>query len=155
MNYTDDLHRVVGELLKSGRIGEPVFVRCTAGVAGDDDDHRRTLLNVAAAVCSWVMDPAERVSAIVSSPSGATSLVIEFRRGGTALVATTTEAAPGPAADLVILGNRGAAYHEGLIAGIGPFAAPGGTRPTEQLRSAIERAIASGQPVAVGTEGAP
>ncbi len=154
MSYTNDLNRVVGELVRSGRIGEPVFVRCTVSVEGDSAVHRRTLPHVAAAVVSWVKDYAERVCAIASR-AGPTSLMIEFRRGATAIVATTSAGASGPATDLTILGNRGAAYHEGLIAASGPFETADAPQPSDPLRKAIERSLASGQPVAVSTEGAP
>ncbi|GEM_PF-2471995 len=155
MSYTSDLDRVVRDVLKSGRIGEPVFVRCTAGVEGDNAAHRRAIGRLAAAVSSWLNDPAERVWAVASPGSGSTSLMIEFRRGATALLATTSPGAAGLATDLVILGNRGAAYHEGLIARSGPFETTDEPRPSKPLHEAIERAIESGQPVAIGLEGAP
>lgn len=140
----------VQSLVKSNRIGRPVFVRC---VAAGGDDLWSLLLGLVAAARSWVGASLSRLHATGSADARQLTVTLQFSTGATALVSVATHGEP--AVDVLVLGDHGAIYYDGLEGppagkSAGPLAA---VEDAHALRAAIEAAIRSGQPQSVRGEG--
>jgi predicted dehydrogenase len=142
-----NLHRAVQNTLASRRLGQPVFVRYTLQGSDKGAALVAKLVQAAAAVRDWLGQPLERVFAAGSAEGGHVALTLEFRDGGSALVSFARGAVRGSGVDLMVLGNRGAIYHD---AGSGELwdepAAGLPDKPDPKLQAAIERALRSGKP---------
>lgn len=154
MSYYRELTRTVQESIRSGRIGQPVFVRLTAGVAGGEADRWGRVLQLVSTAGAWVGSKIERVYAVEAPDRSHITVMLEFRGGAAGIVSTVSTGPNGPAVDALLLGNRGGIYHEGLTITAG--GADLGLLPAIEsgaaLRAAIERSIRSGKPEAVGPE---
>jgi hypothetical protein len=140
-----DLHRAVEETLANGRIGRPVFVRYSLHGL---DPRRRLVEGVAAlagAATRWVGSQVELIVAIGSENAGQLSATLVFGSGESAAVTCGRAAGPGSGVDLMIVGNRGAVYHDGGTSVLWPSGAtdPGAGEPS--LVEAIARSLASGR----------
>ena len=157
MSYFDQLNQAVREALKSGQIGQPVFVRVTVTLAPVEADGWAAVGALVPVVQEWVGGPIQRVYAVESSGHRHAALALQFRNGASALLSSVSPATGDPGLDVLILGNRGGIYHEGLTCGPAPGAllpAPA-ERADNAIRKVIETAFRTGQPQAVPPEGEP
>jgi hypothetical protein len=150
MTTLTDLHHVVRATLADRRLGQPVFVRYLLNTRDPPDLLLLRLAQLTAVVRYWLAQPLARLYALGSPESGHVTLTLQFRQGATALV-SLARAAPGQeGADLLILGNHGALYHDA-----------GGTlhweaEPVDQtLLAVIERGLHSRRPEPVPEGGPP
>lgn len=156
MSLLDQLERAVREAIRTGRVGRPVFVRCTADADADRPGLRGVLVRILSAARGWVEDELDRLYVQESSDGLHCAATALFRGGATALVAACSGAAASPGIDLIVLGNHGALYHEGFAGSIGVGAADAaGSGDDAVLRRAVETSVASGRPVSLGGEGSP
>jgi hypothetical protein len=149
MRDLGELHHAVRTTLAAGRIGQPVFVRYLLQSPARTGAAAR-LARMTAAVCGWLGQRLERVYAIGSAQSGQISLTLQFREGASALVSIARGQPLGDGVDLMILGNRGAIYHDAGHSVPGADAPPfPETPPDTALVAAIAKALRSGKPEAV------
>jgi predicted dehydrogenase len=112
MAFPADLQRAVQAALAAGRLGTPVFVRChlqqqQAKAAG------RRLAQVREVVQGWLGAKPAREYRLGDSSAGHACAMIEYGGGPTALISTSAAAADN-GVEVLLLGNRGALYHEDL-----------------------------------------
>ena len=147
MSSLADLHRAVETTLASKRLGQPVFVRYLWFGPGDAKAVLAGLAVLAETVCRWLDSPLERVYAAGGIASGQVSLTLECREGGTALVGWTSSSGRGNGVDLMILGNRGALYHDAGGSELLDDRLSSAAKPVGgELQTLIERALRSGKP---------
>ena len=114
MPYWATLQQTVAATLKTGRIGSPVFVRCTASMAESPERLMAHFAQVAGSVNAWLADSAQRVYALGPAESGHLSVTLTYRSGRSAVL-TVASAHDHPQIDLAILGSKGAIYHREQI----------------------------------------
>jgi hypothetical protein len=141
-----DLHRAVQATLAGQRLGTPVFVRYLLQGPDAPEAIPPRLAGLTAVVRGWLGQTLERLHAVGSTESGQVALTLQFREGATALVGFARGQPPGLGADVLVLGNRGALYHDAGCAD--PWEeAEAVTEPAEPgLQAVIERALRSGKP---------
>jgi hypothetical protein len=100
-----NLLETFGRVLQSGRLGEPVFLRCQ--VTGPPERAVQRLAETLAAATAVIGGLPDRLQACGDPASGCLHAVLVFRSGASVLVTT----GPGEeAVDGLLLGNHGAAY---------------------------------------------
>jgi predicted dehydrogenase len=133
-----NLHQAVRDTLASGRLGTPVFVRYRARAA-DQRSLVPQLARMIAEVREWLGQGLDRIVAVGAVANGSVSLTLELRKGATAVVSAATGTEQGAGVDLVILGNRGALYHD---AGHDAVAAERIDRPPDaRMLTLIQKAL--------------
>ena len=151
------LYKTVKEVLDSGRIGSPVFVRCIAQLASDREHLTDVLAKSLATASSWLDASPQRVYAQGGKDAGQITATVHYATGQTALVSVGTVKANGtPRADLMLLGNKGAIYHDSLLLpslaiAAGPVAQTEQLPITRLLMDAVERSLQTGKSAIIGT----
>ena len=140
-----DLHRSVQETLASKRLGTPVFVRYLLRSPEQPAAVPARLAWIAGVVRDWLGQPLERIYVQGQAKNGHLDVTLEFRQGATAVIHWSA-IAQAAAADVMILGNHGALYHEGHA----PYALPP-VKPDAAIANLIDRALRSGRPETVAT----
>jgi hypothetical protein len=149
----DDLDRAVRGVLSSKRVGQPVFVRLTLHGPAPARTVVPRLARLVTLAARWVGQALTRLHATGSPRSGQVCLTLQFAGGASALVRLARGPVRGDGVDLMVLGSRGAVYHD---EGTG-HAWDGGTdsgkgRADPKLAGLIERALRSGRPEAPGAK---
>jgi hypothetical protein len=147
---TAALHRAVAETLASKRLGTPVFVRYLVQTHDRASSVLPRLAQVVAAIRGWLNQPIERLYALGQVKQRQLTLTLEFRGGGTALVAWSAGAAAGDGVDLMVLGNHGAIYHDFGSAAHSDDEPELLEKPDASLLALIERAARSGRVESAG-----
>ncbi len=151
MSSLADLHRGVEATLASKRLGQPVFVRYLWHGFDRPNEVVPRLAVLVDAVGRWLGQSLERVYATGGLTAGQVSLTLEFREGGTAMVGWTSSRDRGDGVDLMVLGNRGAMYHDaGSAERFDEPLTPAAGPASGDLQAVIERALRSGKPEPVG-----
>lgn len=104
------LQQSVQQVIAEGRIGHVVFVRCIAHLASQETQLASCLQDVIATVETWMNTPVEGTYQL--SNDGQLTAALQFARGQTALVSVGGAHDASPMIDLMVLGNRGAVYHQ-------------------------------------------
>jgi hypothetical protein len=150
-----DLHRTVRTTLAGKRVGRPVFVRYTLHGPEQGDALVSRLAQLTAVVRDWLGQPLERVHAVGSATDGQVALTLQFRDGATALVSFARGRPQGKGADVLVLGNHGALYHDAGSDNPREEAGDLPDPPEPPLRTLVERALRSGKPQSVSGGAAP
>jgi hypothetical protein len=154
MTALANLHHAVQATLASQRLGKPVFVRYLVQTLDKAETIVPRLAQVTAMVREWLGQPLERLYAVGTIESGQVSLTLEFRDGATALVSFARSQPRGDGIDLMVLGNRGAIYHDAGSAELWDATATAVATPADaRLQAAIEQSLRSGKPERVATGG--
>ena len=141
-----DLFESLQRIARSGRLGQPVFLRCQ--VTAPPGRALTSLAAALAAAAALFDDAPATLQAAGDEAAGALHAILIFRSGATVLAYT----GPGEeAADAMLLGNHGAAYGPGTPG----FYHPGSDRfrtevalaEIDQWVALIRRSLAVGQPV--------
>lgn len=100
------LFPAVEDVIRSGRIGRPVFVRWL--LLGQCETPLKRLTQAATIARGWLGGPTiDRLYALGSPDDSALVLSMGFQDGTAAMLATGPEPAPEARIDILILGNRG------------------------------------------------
>ena len=138
-----DLHRAVQHVLADKHLGTPVFVRYLLTTQEKPGAILPHLARIAGTIRSWLGQPLERVYALGQVKTGQVTLTMEFRGGSTGLLGWWS----GPQGiDLLVLGNRGAIYHESETSPARRAGPTSEEKPDAALLALIQRALASGRP---------
>jgi hypothetical protein len=154
MRDLSELHFAVLCTVASNRLGQPVFVRYL-WQSPEKFAVAPRLAQMTAEVRDWLGQTLDRVYAIGTAASGQVSLALQFRGGFSALVSVARGQAHGDGVELLVLGNKGALYHDAGHAVIGAGPAPYSKEvPDPALVAVIRKALRSGkpEPVASGAE---
>jgi predicted dehydrogenase len=109
----DFLTQATKTVVEAGRIGTPVFMRCVAQVAPDAAALSDALDNALQAAQTLLNAEPLNVYKLGSSEAGQITAAVKYAAGQTALVSVGI-AHDEPRVDLMLLGNKGAIYHEGF-----------------------------------------
>jgi hypothetical protein len=148
MSSLADLHRAVQATITSKRLGQPVFIRYLWHSPEKSNGILPALTDLVWTVGEWLGQPLIRICAVGSAAIGHISLTLEFSHGATALVGWSQSRAPGSGVDLMVIGNRGALYHDAGSVDLwaDPFA-PGNLPERAALQRWIEEALGTARPV--------
>lgn len=143
------LYETVKEILETGRVGVPVFLRCSAQIEAGDDYVEEVLMRILAMACSWMDAVPLRLYAQNGNKSNHLTVTAHYVGGQTAIV--SVNAAPGikDSLDLMLLGNKGALYHdsESLPPGFDITTEP--LKVPEWLVDAVIESYRSGEPTLI------
>jgi len=148
MNYWNTLKQAIQTTLNTGRVGTPVFVRCTAALAGPAEPLSQTAAAMASDINTWLAASPARLYALGSPDQGHVTVSLEYPSGCTALLSLALAQAR-PQIDLAVFGSKGAIYHTEAIQPLPDDQLTPQLPPTlSALTKAIERSLAQGAPVA-------
>ncbi|HMF14690.1 MAG TPA: Gfo/Idh/MocA family oxidoreductase [Gemmataceae bacterium] len=122
-----DLERPVGAALAAGRIGQPVFVRYLLHANKPIPDFSPDFQSIASVLQNSLAQPVVCGHSLICATTGQASFLLKSTQARLGLVSIATSPAATAAADLTVLGTRGAIYH-----------------PVELLASVEERFIDEG-----------
>lgn len=109
------LYQTIKEIIDTGRVGEPVFVRYMVQISPGDEFTYECLVNTLAKMIvmtgSWMNASPRRIYA----QNGNLQLTVsaQFSRGQTAILCVNAGSIC-TKVDLTMLGNKGALYHDGI-----------------------------------------
>jgi hypothetical protein len=146
-----DLHHAVQATIASKRLGRPVFVRYTIQGLDKPETIVPQLARATTGVQDWLGQPLTRIYAVGTVGSGQVALTLSFREGATGLVSFAHGQPRGDGTDVMVLGNHGAVYHDAGDASLWDETVATDGKPDPVLVGAIERALRSGRPEAVGS----
>ena len=141
------LYQTIKEILDAGRVGVPVFVRCTVQLASGSERAGNILARILTMASSWLEASPLEVYAQNSNGSGQITVTIKYTGGQTSIVSVNAAAAT--RINLMLLGNKGALYHDGeaLAPGFDITAEP--IPVPEWLLDALERSLRAGEPASI------
>jgi hypothetical protein len=145
MSSLPDLHRAVRTALASKKLGTPVFVRYVVQRQSDALPPAY-LAGYVTLAREWIGQPLERIYA-ASGDAKHVCLSLEFQKGATAMLAFSSTPGRGDGADLLVVGNHGAIYHDAGDAQLWDEALAEDKRDADPALAAwIERALQSSRP---------
>ena len=147
MHYWTTLNRAVRTNLEAGRVGRPVFVRCTAAMAESAETMKNHLAEMIYYVNGWLSASVCRVYTLGAQAQGHFATSLEYQSGSTALLVVALDHNR-PQIDLSILGSSGAIYHRELIQPSRDGSLkPKATDKVQKIMIAVDQSLATGQPV--------
>ena len=143
--YWTWLDQTIAERLNGGAIGRPVFLRATLQLTHDHGLLTPVLAGAVTTAAGWMNAGVTRLFVRGSVRDGGLSAMVEFSNGQSALISSHALLEPQPSVGVLILGQNGSVKFDDLPepSQLGPGAPPS----TPALRNAVERAIATGQPI--------
>ncbi len=145
----ESLYHTIKEILDTGRIGVPVFARCTVQIAPENGRASETLAKMLAMVCSWLESSPFEVYAQSKGKATQITVTIQYVDGKTSIVSVNAAPDAATSVDLILLGNKGGIYHdtEALPPGFDITADP--LPIPEWLIDAVEHSLRSGEPAII------
>ena len=143
------LYQTVKEILDSGRIGVPVFMRCVVQVSPESEHMVSVLAKMLAMACSWLEASPLEVYAQSKDGSGQISVTVQYVDGKTSIVSVKVTPGATLSVDLMLLGNKGALYHDAdaLAPGFDITAVP--VPVPDWLMDAVGHSLNSGEPMVI------
>jgi hypothetical protein len=144
------LYETVKEILDTGRVGVPVFVRCVAQIATGSEHVEAVLARMLTMACSWLEASPLRVYAQSNDISRQITATVHHVGGQTSIV--SVNAVPGAdtgVRSLMLLGNKGALYHDGGVLPPGLDIAAEPLPVPEWLVDAVEQSLRASKPSVV------
>lgn len=147
MRYWTTLNRTVGATLAAGRVGRPVFVRCTAALAESAETMKDHLAEMIYYVNGWLSASVRRVYVQGAQAQGHLVTSLEYQTGCSALLVLAL-AYNQPHIDLSILGSGGAIYHREVVQpSRDGWLKPEVTDKVTKIMIAVDQSLATGKPV--------
>lgn len=142
------LYRTVNEIIDTGRLGVPVFVRCIVQVASGGEYVGNILARMLTMASSWLKSSPVEVYAQSNDRLRQITVTIKYTDGQTSIVSVSASGVANRV-DLMLLGNKGALYHDGdaLSPGFDINAEP--IPVPDWLLDALERSLHAGEPAAI------
>jgi hypothetical protein len=147
------LQQSVQSVINAGRIGSPVFARCTAQMRPEQTEVLNGLSALIELVNTWMPVPLGAIYALESEDKRQITAMTRYAGGQTAILSVNrVPEAQETSIDLVLIGNRGVIYHETpsgrhqLMNESLAFSGGGDWLPS------IRQSITTGQPVKVMEE---
>ena len=143
------LYQTIKEIIDAGRVGTPVFVRFIIQTIPIDEHIIDILARTLVMTGSWFTSIPIRIYVQHKENTAQVTASVEYTSGQTAIVSVNISNAFTSRVDLMILGNKGALYHDGEVTPSGfDFGAEPLTVP-EWLTDIIERSLFAGKPILV------
>ncbi len=164
MNYWHGLYQTLAATLETGRIGRPVFVRCTVvlaervEIAEIAEMLNSTMARLVSDLEGWFSARPHRVYALGAPDEGHIITTLEYPSGPTALLALSlnslnSSSSSGPAQSqvhLTVLGATGAIYHDqALYPGQAGLLEPQLTGHGQAVMAAIEQSLLLKKPIEI------
>lgn len=143
------LYETVKEILDTGRLGTPVFVRCVAQIAPEDEHAGNVLARILTMACSWLEASPLKVYAQRGINSRQITVTVQYIAGQTATVIVNAPPGATTRVDLMLLGNKGALYHDGDVLPPGFDISAEPLPVPKWLVGAIDRSLRAGKPAMV------
>ncbi len=141
----------IQNVIETGRIGSPVFLRCALQVGNETDSgSKASLLHPLAVVASlangWMPSKPENVYAQGDAEATQVTLMVKYRGGQLALL-SVNRVETGTGVDMMLVGNKGVIYHETPTGrhrfGVQPFK----LGETGELTNIISQSLETGTPI--------
>lgn len=143
----ESLQKSVQTVIKSGRIGSPVFLRCLFNVATGT-----SLLQPAAAVMAianeWMPAEPARIYAQGNADATQVTLMVQYAGGQSAVMSVNRTQAE-PELDIMLIGNKGVLYHETPTGRHSMSAVPLEMDDAGELTPIIAQSLESGRPISL------
>jgi hypothetical protein len=109
------LYKTVKDIIDSGRIGIPVFVRCLVQIPYEyeGESSKKVLTRIATVAGSWLNSKPSSIYAQHTDNLRHIEVTIKYEGGQTSIVAVSIVPDVNIQFDLMILGNKGGIYHDG------------------------------------------
>lgn len=156
------LYQTVKEILDTGRVGVPVFVRCVVQLPPGSGHMINTLARMLILVGSWLKAMPSKIYAQSRYGSTQVTASVQYAGGQTAIVSVISakRSSPGedtrhsaenisPRVDLILLGNKGALYHDGIAIPTEPDITFESLPVPRWLISALEHSLQAGKPAII------
>ena len=153
------LYETVKEILGTGRVGTPVFVRCAVQMATEDERIGDVLVRVLAMTCSWLETSPLRIYAQSKDGSRQITVTVQYMEGQSAIVSVNAASGVAARIDFMLIGNKGAIYHDGealppefdiAAESLSGRRVRGSRMPVpEWLVNAVEQSLCAGKPVLI------
>ena len=143
------LYQTVKEIIDAGSVGTPVFVRFVVQIIPSGEHILDTLARFLVITGSWLASIPIRVYVQHKENSAQITASAEYTGGQTAIVSVNLADVVSSRINFMMLGNKGAVYHDGGVMPPGfdidyePLEVP------EWLMDAIERSLFAGKPVSI------
>ena len=145
----ESLYQTVKEIVQNRRVGAPVFVRCVVQISSLESEHIGDVLaTVLTMAGSWLEAVPLQIYAQIGAGARHISTTVRYAGGQSAIVSVYA-LADLTSIDLMVLGNKGALYHDaGAIAPEFDITAEPLPIP-EWLMKAVNRSLAEGEPTLI------
>ena len=143
------LYQTIKEIIDTGRVGTPVFVRFIAQIIPSDEHIIDILGSILSVIGLWLTAIPIRIYVQHRENTAQITASVEYENGQTAIVSVGIASALSSRINLMMLGSKGALYHNG------EDMPPGFDMDIELLSipewliDAIERSLFSGKPVLI------
>ena len=140
------LYETTTRIIENGRVGVPVFARFSVQISHEDGHVEDVLARILTMTCSWMNAKPIMVYALSKDDSKHLTALVHYEDGQTAIVSVNTVPRHEHRVYLMILGNKGALYHdmEALPPGFEITAKP---LPIQgRLMHALNSSISTGRP---------
>ena len=107
------LYQTIKEIIDAGRVGTPVFIRFIAQVIPSEEHIIDTLGRFLVIIGSWLGAIPVRVYVQHRENTAQITASVEYEDGQTAIVSVGIASGFSSRIDLMMLGNKGALYHDG------------------------------------------
>jgi len=134
------LYQAVKEILDAGRVGVPVFARCAIQIASDGKCAKNVVSGTLGMVCAWMEAVPLQVYAQNGGRSEQITVTVHYTGGQTAIVSVNTAFEVKNSIDLMLLGNKGALYHDTEVSAVSV------EPPAEWLAVAVDESLRTGKP---------
>jgi len=138
------LYQTIKDILNAGEVGVPVFVRCLVQVIPNNNSLIDLLGKLLMMAGSW-MDTIP-IKVYVQQRNIQVNASVLYTGGQTAIVSVNTAMGVSPKLDLMMIGNKGALYHDGTEMPPGFDFSFDHLIVPDWLMDAMERSIDNGRP---------
>jgi hypothetical protein len=143
------LYQTIKEIIDTGRVGTPVFVRFIIQTIPINEHILDILARTLVMTGSWFSSIPIRIYVQHKENTAQVTASVEYTGGQTAIVSVNISNKFTSRVDLMMLGNKGALYHDGEVM---PSGFDFGAEPLiipEWLIEVIERSLFAGKPILV------
>ncbi len=109
------LYQTIKEIIDAGRVGTPVFVRFIIQTIPIDEHIIDILARTLVMTGSWFTSIPIRIYVQHKENTAQITASVEYTSGQTAIVSVNVSNAFTSRVDLMMLGNKGALYHDGEV----------------------------------------
>ncbi len=141
------LYQTVKEIIDTGRVGVPVFIRFIVQITPIEEQIIDILAQTLVMTGSWLGAVPSKIYVQHKENTAQITATAEYTGGQTAIVSVNVSGEFNSRIDLMLLGNKGALYHDGEIMPKGfdlkaePMIIP------KWLIEIIERSLYTGEPI--------
>jgi hypothetical protein len=142
-------YQTIKEIIETGRVGTPVFVRFVVQIMPSGEHILDTLARFLVITGSWLTSIPIRVYVQHKENSAQITASAEYTGGQTAIVSVNIANVISSKIDLMMIGNKGAVYQDSEMMPPGFDVDFEPTSIPEWLMDAIEQSLFAGKPVSI------